>query len=167
MPYVDGFVIPVRPAMLELRPSQPADEAFLRGLYASTRANEISLFGWHSSQAEIFLRMQFDAQDRHYRAAYPEGHFDIVVLDGVAIGRFYVARLPAMAHVIDISLLPEWRGQGHGTQLLRGLQQDAARDGAGISMQVEGSNPAQRLYERLGFRVTGDSGLYKMLEWRA
>ncbi|MYN15684.1 GNAT family N-acetyltransferase [Rugamonas sp. FT107W] len=153
--------------MLERRPSRPDDEAFLRGVYASTRANEISLFGWHSSQAEIFLRMQFDAQDRHYRAAYPDARFDIVELDGVAIGRFYVARLPGMTHVVDISLLPPWRGQGHGTELLRGLQRDAARDGAGISMHVEGSNPAQRLYERLGFRVTGDAGPYKMLEWRA
>ena len=56
--------------MLSLRPSQPQDEAFLRSVYASTRAGEISLFGWHSSQAEIFLRMQFDAQDRHFRGNY-------------------------------------------------------------------------------------------------
>ena len=65
--------------MLARRSSQPGDEAFLRSVYASTRANEIGLFGWHSSQAEIFLRMQFDAQDRHFRLAYPDAQFDIVV----------------------------------------------------------------------------------------
>lgn len=152
--------------MLARRASQPGDEAFLRSVYASTRANEIGLFGWHSSQAEIFLRMQFDAQDRHFRSAYPDAQFDIVELDGVAIGRLYLAQRPQLTHVIDIALLPPWQGKGIGTQLLQGLQQDAARDGGGISMHVEGSNPAQRLYERLGFRVTGDAGLYKMLEWR-
>ncbi len=69
--------------------------------------------------------------------------------------------------MIDIALLPPWQGQGLGTQLLQGLQQDAAREGGSISMHVEGSNPAQRLYDRLGFRVTGDAGPYKMLEWRS
>ena len=151
--------------MLARRPSQPDDEAFLRAVYASTRAGEISLFGWHSSQAEIFLRMQFDAQDRHYRAAYPDAHFDIIELDGAAIGRLYVAQQPQITHVIDIALLPPWQGKGIGTELLRGLQQDAARAGRSISMHVEGSNPAQRLYERLGFRAVGDAGPYKMLEW--
>lgn len=152
--------------MLSLRPSQPQDEAFLRSVYASTRAGEISLFGWHSSQAEIFLRMQFDAQDRHFRGNYPHGQFDIVELDGAPIGRFYVAQQPEAFHVIDIALLPPWQGQGYGAELLRGVQQQAARDGLHVSLHVDRNNPAQRLYARLGFQDAGDAGLYRLLEWR-
>lgn len=50
---------------------------------------------------------------------------------------------------------PELRGQGIGTDMLRGLAQSAIDNGAvGIYLQVERSNAgAARLYQRLGFRA--------------
>lgn len=150
-----------------LRPSQPGDQDFLRRVYASVRAGEIAQIGWDAATADTFLRMQFDAQDRHYRQHYPQARYDIVEQDGEPVGRLYVARGPDAIHVIDIALLDAWRGQGIGAALLGTLQDEAAAAGQRIVLQVEVSNPAFTLYQRLGFRELEIHGLYRLMEWRA
>ena len=46
------------------------------------------------------------------------------------------------------------RGQGIGTQLVKGLIEEAGRAGRAVTLGVMKTNPALRLYERLGFRPT-------------
>jgi ribosomal protein S18 acetylase RimI-like enzyme len=68
---------------------------------------------------------------------------------------------------MDITLLPEHRSQGIGTQLLRELQNEAAAAGKSLSIHVETFNPALHLYERLGFKVIEDKGLHLLMAWQA
>lgn len=152
---------------LHLRPSRPGDEDFLRRVYASTRAQELAHFGWDAATADTFLRMQFDAQDRHYRQHFPQARYDIVEQDGEPVGRLYVARERDEIRVIDIALLGAWRGRGIGGTLLGALQDEAAGASQRIVLQVELSNPAFTLYQRLGFRELEIHGLYRLMEWRA
>jgi ribosomal protein S18 acetylase RimI-like enzyme len=67
--------------------------------------------------------------------------------------------------LVDIALLPEHRGRGIGGALLRGLLDEGAVSGRRVSMHVERSNPALRLYERLGFERVKDDGIYWLMEW--
>ena len=152
--------------MLTRRASQAQDETFLRSVYASTRALEIALSGWDAAQAEVFLRMQFDAQHRHYQAQYPDARFDVVELDGAAIGRITTMRQPQAIHLIDVALLPAWQRRGHGAALLRAVQDEAALDGRGVKLSVQLDNPAQQLYQRLGFEDVGVAGISRLMEWR-
>jgi ribosomal protein S18 acetylase RimI-like enzyme len=70
------------------------------------------------------------------------------------------------AVLVDISLLPEHRGRGLGTLLLRELMEECRRERQSLRLQVLRTNPAQRLYERLGFRRTGEDQVYLQMEWR-
>jgi ribosomal protein S18 acetylase RimI-like enzyme len=151
-------------AMLVLRPAERSDDAFLRRLYASAREAELSVVGWSDAERDAFLRQQFDAQDAYYREHYHPASFDVIQLDGVPIGRLYVARWDEEVRVIDIALLPEHRGNGLGTQLLCGLLAEAADEGKRVSIHVEKHNPALRLYERLGFEPVADAGVYLLME---
>jgi len=58
---------------------------------------------------------------------------------------------------LSIAVLPEYRGQGIGAQLLAHLFATACGR-SGASLSVSASNPARRLYERFGFIVVGQSG---------
>jgi ribosomal protein S18 acetylase RimI-like enzyme len=149
---------------LVLRPSERSDDAFLRRVYASVREAELAVVPWSDAQREAFLRQQFDAQDAYYREHYRPASFDVIELDGVPIGRLYVARWDDEVRVIDIALLPGHRGKGVGAQLLRGLLAEAAEDGKRVSIHVEKHNPALRLYERLGFVPVADAGVYLLME---
>jgi hypothetical protein len=67
---------------LTLRPIGPDDEAFLREVYAGTRADELALVDWGSEEKRAFLRMQFDAQRAHYEEHYAGASFDVVLVGG-------------------------------------------------------------------------------------
>jgi ribosomal protein S18 acetylase RimI-like enzyme len=68
--------------------------------------------------------------------------------------------------VVDITLLPEFRGRGIGTRLIRDLMDEGARTGSRVTLYVEAFNPAYRLYTRLGFQRIDEYGAYELLEWR-
>ncbi len=153
--------------MPHLRPVGEQDQAFLLRVYASTRADEIAQTGWSEAQAEAFVRMQFVAQQQHYRSHDADADFDIIEVDGAPAGRLYVARRPERIHVIDIAILPPWRRRGHGTALLRQLLAEGERAALPVSIYVEIHNPAQQLYARLGFKEVSSAGLYRLMEWRA
>lgn len=151
--------------MTTLRRSAAADRILLRDVYASTRAAELDQVSWAPGQREAFVDMQFDAQDHEYRRLNPHGAFDVVEVDGVAAGRLYVDRRPGDLRIIDIALLPEYRGRGIGSALITGLQRQALAEGRIVSIHVEVHNPARSLYERLGFEVAEDLGVYLRMEW--
>jgi GNAT superfamily N-acetyltransferase len=158
--------MPVATARVTLRTAGESDNAFLRDLYASLRADELRLVRWDDAQKEAFLRQQFDAQDRHYREHYTNATFDVIELGGEPVGRLYVARWDDEIRVMDIALLPVHRGAGIGTDLLSGLRDEGAREGKRVTIHVERQNPALRLYERLGFAPVADHGVYVLLESR-
>ena len=152
-------------ANISLRPIGPADEAFLYDLYASTRQREMALVDWTDSIKHAFLQQQFSAQHTHYHAHFTDASFQLVLVDSKPAGRLYVARWPHEIRVVDIALLPEYRGAGIGTSLLRSLQNESKAANMPLTLHVERSNPAVRLYTRLGFSQKEDLGVYLFLEW--
>ena len=149
-----------------LRSETPADEPFLRTLYASTRADELSQVpNWSVGQKTEFLDMQFDAQRGYYRAHFPAARFDVIEVEEHSAGRLYLALGDEGINLMDIALLPEYRGTGIGGALTRALQSFAAEQGLAVVLHVEETNAAMRLYRRLGFEVVGEQTFYKKMGW--
>jgi ribosomal protein S18 acetylase RimI-like enzyme len=147
-----------------LRAIRPGDLDFLLDLYGSTREDELGLLQWAAPEWASFIGQQFAAQDRHYRASYPDGRFEIVELGGSPVGRLYVVRLPDQLHIIDIALMPSYRGRGIGSTLLAALLAEADEAGVAVTLHVRPHNRARRLYERLGFLRRGDVSVYEFME---
>jgi ribosomal protein S18 acetylase RimI-like enzyme len=144
-----------------------ADLGFVAGLYASTRAEELAPTGWPPEAKLAFLLQQHDAQHRHYRNVYDGAEWLIVEQESHAIGRLYRVIWPAEIRIIDISLVPEARGRGIGAAILRDIQAEAEALGRSVTIHVEKNNPARSLYERLGFGVVEDKGVYDLMKWSA
>ena len=152
--------------MTDLRPVRPEDREFLVSVYASTRADELAVVPWSESQKATFCRQQFEAQTAYWDEQYEGVEKSIVQVDGVPAGRLYVARWERELRLVDIALLPAFRGRGIGTALLHEVFADAARSGRSVTIHVEIFNPARALYERLGFVSKGERGVYEFMEWR-
>ena len=150
-----------------LRPAGEADLDFLYLLYASSRADEMAILDWSNQQKEAFLRMQFDAQHQYYHEQFSTAKFDIIELDNEAIGRLYVDRRVDEIRIIDIALLPEYRGKGIGGEFMKSLIEEAVSSKLSVTIHVEHNNPAMHLYQRLGFRHIRDEGVYYFMEWKA
>ena len=156
---------PTTTAGVVLRPVTDADREFLIDVYGSTREDELARVDWTPVERAAFVRMQFDAQDASYRAQNPEGAFDVIEVGGQRAGRLYVDRRPGEIRIVDISLLPAFRGVGVGSALISELQAEAAATGRALTIHVEVHNPAARLYARLGFVVAAERGVYRRMEW--
>jgi ribosomal protein S18 acetylase RimI-like enzyme len=82
------------------------------------------------------------------------------------VGRLYVDRWEKEIRIMDIAVLPEFRGTGIGTKLIRDLQEEARAAGKSLSIHVEKFNRALGLYERMEFLKKGDREVYWLMEWR-
>lgn len=104
-------------------------------------------WGWD----EAWQRIDFEARFQRYEVS-------IVEVDGCVTGALWLEWRPAELYVTDLQVLPELQGRGVGTAVLREIIAKAATLGIPVALQVLRVNRrAQRLYERLGFRVTATS----------
>lgn len=149
-----------------LRHETEDDFEFIVRLYASTRAEELAPVPWPEEAKQAFLRSQCELQHAHYQKHYLHAKFLVIERNGQPVGRLYLHQGAQEIRLMDIAFMPEQRGQGVGTLLLRALLAYAQAHSVTVTLHVEPLNPAQRLYARLGFRLLEERGAYHFLEWR-
>ncbi|WP_454190378.1 GNAT family N-acetyltransferase [Paenibacillus sp. Marseille-Q7038] len=150
---------------LTTRSANLEDGPFLFQLYADTRKSEVASWGWSEDQVEMFLRMQFDAQTRSHSSHPVPLKEEINFYKGERIGRMLTREMDEMLMIVDIALLSDFRNRGFGTELISRYQKYAMDKGISIELHVLSINPACRLYERLGFELTGESPFYLTMKW--
>ena len=151
---------------LSVRRENSDDREFLERLYASTRAQEMSVVDWSQDARTAFLRQQYEAQHTHYRQHYSDAEFWIVELEGSAAGRLYLQLRDDEIRLMDIALMPDHKGRGIGTAVVRRVLDIASEKGIAVRLHVEPDNRAVNLYRRLGFVKLEDRGVYEFMEWR-
>jgi ribosomal protein S18 acetylase RimI-like enzyme len=151
--------------MLELRDASGRDEPWLKGLFSVSQPALVALASLPNGMGEALVTMQYAARQAHFHAHWPQAVQRVIEWrDGIEPGRAPgVQPVGALwadegsdgIHLLDIAVLPDWRGQGIGTRCLQDLLSAAARRNLPVTLQVAFENPARRLYERLGFVLTG------------
>jgi ribosomal protein S18 acetylase RimI-like enzyme len=107
-----------------------------------------------------------DEQRAIQRRFYERGGIEILEEDGVAIGCLAVRRERDHVFLDRIALPPAAQNRGLGTELVREVMGEAAALALPVRLSVLSNNPARRLYERLGFRVTEIVEPRIRMEWR-
>ena len=101
-----------------------------------------------------------------YRSHYPRARFEIVEDADRAVGRIVTDRGADSLTLVDIALLPEWRGRGFGTRLLTEAMDEARAAVLPLRLSVIAHDPGpRRLYERIGFVPVRSGGLHTELVW--
>jgi ribosomal protein S18 acetylase RimI-like enzyme len=142
--------------------TEPQDEHFLwKMLYEAAHMDEAGEpveAAKHNPAIARYVTHWGQEHDVGYTAIYPDTGQMVAaawfrLLHGANRGYGYVSdKVPELA----IGAQPAYRGQGAGTTLMETLIQHARGTYTGLSLSVRDSNPAVRLYERLGFqRVPG------------
>jgi GNAT superfamily N-acetyltransferase len=148
-----------------LRTEAEADIPFLLQLYADSRAAELAVVPWTIEQKQQFLESQFMLQRTHYYKHYQGARFELILLEGIPVGRLYV-HVDIEIRVMDIIVSQPYQKQGIAKWCFEQLFQEAKQTGFDMTLYVEAHNFAKTWYSRLGFIELEDkaAGAYvKML----
>ncbi|WP_187143207.1 GNAT family N-acetyltransferase [Terriglobus albidus] len=151
---------------MELRRERPDDAEFLKQLFYAVRSPEFGAAGWPEEQTRDFLAIQERMQWTHYDRTYKRLERWIVERNGRSIGRLYLATEPDALRVVEISIMPEDRGRGLGSGLLRSVLEQASAAGLDVVLSVDRGNRAEGLYRRMGFEAVRDEGMKTGMRWR-
>jgi ribosomal protein S18 acetylase RimI-like enzyme len=149
---------------IALREITGEDEPFLLEVYACTREHEMSLVPWSQEQKANFLKFQSDAQHAYYREQYPDAKYQLIVSDGLPVGRLYVLRKPDVIKILDITVLPQYRNSGIGSRLMGEIIAEADESKRPVQIWIEQVNPSQKLFRELGFDKLEDNGYQDLLQ---
>ncbi|MBI1774913.1 MAG: GNAT family N-acetyltransferase [Proteobacteria bacterium] len=131
-------------AELSLRGATPADFDFARTVYFETMGAVIEhLFGWDEAR-----------KTTHFAARFKTDEASIVMLGGRDIGWLQRQDLPQAVNLGQLYVRAPWQRRGVGAWALRCVLAEADQRGKPVTLSVVRHNPAQRLYERHGFRTT-------------
>jgi GNAT superfamily N-acetyltransferase len=130
-----------------LRAATDADFIFMRnakldGLEPYVRA----IWGWDRDAQERKARDEFDVAGRW-----------IVVCDGVDAGYIHLEQGGDVVTLVGIYVIASMQRRGLGAAVLQHVIDEARTAGHGVALRVLKPNPARRLYERLGFRIVGET----------
>jgi GNAT superfamily N-acetyltransferase len=106
-------------------------------------------------------------QRRRFDEAFDPATYQRIVVNGAPAGILVVEDRPAEIFLARIFLLPVFQRRGIGSVLIKGLIDRARAEEKPLRLRVLRVNSgARRLYERLGFVVTGSTTTHDYLEYR-
>lgn len=156
---------------VQLRHAVAKDEDFLLQLYLETQPIETASWNMSAPAREKLLRMQFRGREQTYSALYPDAENLILCLcEGDIerrVGRHLVMRQEDAILGVDLAIIPAYQRRGLGRIVLEEVQRQCADEGLSFKLQVLHTNPARRLYDRLGFKMMSHDLLYVQMEWSA
>ena len=132
-----------RPVPIELRPALDHDFEYCRHLYFGEMR-------WIIEE----LHLDRTAQETGFRQQWSSTQVRIVVLDGTDVGWVQTIREEDELFVGQMFVDGRFQRKGIGTEVMKRLISEATAFNLAVRLNVVRINPARRLYERLGFRVT-------------
>jgi len=129
--------------LYQLRPAEPGDFPFAEALT-------------HGNMGGYYKRHGLVWRSDLFYASWRESENFILEADGERIGVLRVTEEGDSLHIRDVQIAAGHRGQGAGTYMLdMSLRWARARGLHELQLRVFVDNPAARLYQRMGYRVTG------------
>jgi len=143
-------------AGVELRSATRADlHIAMTALEASMRDSVEAAYGaWDAAEQRALFARSFDLASHR-----------IVRCDGADAGVLAVESRVHCLHLARVFLLPRFQRRGIGARIVSALLESARVRPCALELSVLRTNPAAfRFYERLGFRVVGETPTHWLLE---
>ena len=128
---------------IEMRPALEHDFEYCRRLYFDEMR-------WIIEE----LHLDRTAQETGFRRQWNSTQIRIIVLDGTDVGWVQTIREQDELFVGQMFVDSRFQRKGIGTEVMKRLISEATAFNLAVRLNVVRINPARRLYERMGFRVT-------------
>ena len=114
------------------------------------------IWSWNDDDQKQRLKQDLKEHLQHKR---------IILLDNKEVG-IYVVHITENGDLFinEISILKEYQNKGIGRKILEEQLKENHKKGIRTILQVFKENPAKRLYEKLGFKVYGETETHYQME---
>jgi GNAT superfamily N-acetyltransferase len=129
--------------LIHLRPALDHDFEYCRCIYFHE-------MGWMIEE----LHLDRTAHEASFSRQWNTTQVRIIVVDGTNAGWVQTAREDGEMFLAQMFVESRFQCQGIGTEIMKRLISEATALSLAMRLNVVRINPARRLYERLGFRVT-------------
>ena len=137
-----------------LRSAVPEDADFLYNLLKATMQEYVTqVWGWDEQWQRQYFQENFIPDKER-----------IIIKGEEEIGVISTEKYDDEIFLAKIYILPEHQGQHIGTELIEGVLGEAFDLGLPVTLRVLKVNPAKRLYDRLGFVVTGETETHYLMK---
>ncbi len=137
---------------ITLRPAQASDFDFCAALY-------MAALEWVIVAMNLDRKMQLPTLQKTWRA----DEVRVISGDGADIGWVQTTTRADAIYLSQIFVAPEHQKRGIGRRVLEQVIDEAGASGKAVALSVVTTNPAVRLYKRLGFYVLHEAeGNYLM-----
>ncbi|HEY3379680.1 MAG TPA: GNAT family N-acetyltransferase [Armatimonadota bacterium] len=141
---------------IALRPARDDEKDFCR---------QVHHLAYHDVVERQFGRWDEGQQDALFHEVLHMPHLQIIEVNGQRAGGFRYEAHEDHFLLAEIQLLPAFQGQAIGTGLIRQLQNTANTYKLPLRLRVLKGNRARILYQRLGFKATGEDPTHYLMEW--
>jgi ribosomal protein S18 acetylase RimI-like enzyme len=141
----------------QVRPVRTDDFQFIWSLYQDLmkRLTEQLLGKWNETGQKHVVELALT-----HRGTW------IITKDESNIGWVQVVESADTIYLGQLYVTPSSQNRGIGTTILRELTDKARREGKTLTLDVMKNNRSRALYERLGFRVIGQSEHKLKMQWQ-
>jgi GNAT superfamily N-acetyltransferase len=120
---------------------------------ASMRRYIEAVHGWDDAIQYGFFEQGFNPED-----------IRIIQCDRQDMGMYELRERDEEWFLARIEILPAFQGRGIGTKVIQRMIDQVSKTGKPLRLQVFKVNPAQRLYESMGFLRTGETRTHITME---
>ncbi|MCR4274859.1 MAG: GNAT family N-acetyltransferase [Candidatus Campbellbacteria bacterium] len=146
----------IQQKQLKRRPAEEQDYEFARQVHhASYRDVVEKQFGSWDEQK----------QDKFFRSAWESSPHELIYCNGEPCGYFSMHETDDAIQLHELVLLPEFQGQGIGSEILKESLEQVRAKHKPVRLQVLKKNKAANLYRRMGFKETGETETHIEMEF--
>lgn len=136
--------------MIVYRPAVSEDRSWLWELKCATMREYVAaLYGWDE-----------ETQRERFEERFDPSRIRIIQVDGRDVGLLELEERETDFFLSRIEILPSLQKGGIGSAVIGAIIAEAHGKKKSVRLQVLRSNPARRLYERLGFQLEAETATH-------
>lgn len=137
-----------------LRQAREDDLEFLWSLHKATMKSYVDeTWGWN----EEFQREYFDNR-------FEPINIELIIYENARIGAIEIRDRENELFIANFEILPQYQNKGIGSTILKRIINTSGNKQKSIKLQVLKVNPANRFYERFGFKTVDKTETHYIME---
>ena len=118
----------------------------------------------HRSNMKGYVEKIYSWNDRLFQDCFVPEEYQIIEVSQQLIGFIKIVNSTTDIYLAEIQILKEYQNMGIGTNLIRSIIARAKEHNLRVWLKVVKGNPAEKLYQRLGFIVFEESLTHKKMQ---